>query len=54
MTWRVGRSVGRTIYRQVGPDATKADELIGLMDTPELARMVVDAVNALSITEGRS
>jgi hypothetical protein len=38
--WRVGRSVGRTIY-----DAT--DELIGLMDTPELAEVVVGAVNAV-------
>lgn len=37
--WRVGRSVGRTLY-----DAD--DQLIGLMDTPELARAVVEAVNA--------
>jgi hypothetical protein len=37
--WRVGRSVGRTIY--IG------DELIGLMDTPELAQQVVEAVNEL-------
>lgn len=36
--WRVGRTVGRTIY--VG------DRLIGLMDTPELAQQVVEAVNA--------
>lgn len=35
--WRVGRSVGRTIY--IG------DRLVGLMDTPELAQQVVDAVN---------
>ena len=37
--WRVGRKVQRTIY-----DAD--DVLIGLMDTPELARRVVEAVNA--------
>jgi hypothetical protein len=37
--WRVGRKVGRTIY---GP----TDELIGVMDTPALARAVVEAVNA--------
>jgi hypothetical protein len=36
--WRVGRSVGRTIYNG-------NDQLIGLMDTPELARRVVEAVN---------
>ena len=44
--WRVGRSVGRTIYRMVGPEASKADVLIGMMDTPELAAHVVEAVNA--------
>jgi hypothetical protein len=36
--WRVGRKVGRTIY-----DAN--DQLIGVMDTPELAKRVVEAVN---------
>jgi hypothetical protein len=36
--WRVGRSVGRTVYQ--------GDELIGVMDTPELAALVVAAVNA--------
>jgi len=37
--WRVGRSVGRTLYND--------DEiLIGVMDTPELAALVVQAVNA--------
>jgi len=44
--WRTGRKVGRTIYRQVGPGPSDADELVGLMDTPDLARMVVDAMNA--------
>lgn len=38
-TWRVGRKVGRTVY--IG------DELVGLMDTPELAETVVRAVNGL-------
>lgn len=37
--WRVGRKVGRTIY-----DAN--DVLIGMMDTPGLAAVVVAAVNA--------
>ena len=37
MTWRVGRKVGRTLY--------DGDTLIGVMDTPELAERVVEAVN---------
>lgn len=36
--WRTGRSVGRTLY--IG------DELVGVMDTPELARQVVEAIHA--------
>jgi hypothetical protein len=44
--WRTGRTVGRTIYRQAGDVPSKADELVGLMDTPELAAMVVAALNA--------
>jgi hypothetical protein len=36
--WRVGRKVGRTIYND-------DDILIGVMDTPELAQLVVDALN---------
>lgn len=43
--WRVGRHVGRTVYRQTGTDPDGTDVLIGVMDTPELARQVVDAVN---------
>jgi hypothetical protein len=37
--WRTGRSVGRTVY--VG------DTLVGMFDTPELARQAVDAVNVV-------
>jgi hypothetical protein len=40
--WRVGTQVGRTVYD--GPKGS--GHLIGVMDTPELARRVVDAVNA--------
>lgn len=43
--WRTGRSVGRTVYRQRGADPAKGDDLIGLMDSPELATQVVEAVN---------
>jgi hypothetical protein len=38
VTYRVGRHLGRTIYRD--------DELIGIMDTPELGSLVVEALNA--------
>jgi len=34
--WRVGRKVGRTIYLD--------GKLVGVMDTPELARQVVAAL----------
>lgn len=49
--WRVGRSLGRTIFVQTGDQPAKAnvedgDVVIGMMDTPELAQLVVDAVNA--------
>lgn len=43
--WRVGRKVGRTVYRQVGPEPSDEDPLIGVMDTVELAARVVEAVN---------
>lgn len=43
--WRVGRKVGRTIYQQIGPEASDDDPLIGVMDTPEFAQLVVEAVN---------
>jgi hypothetical protein len=44
--WRVGRHVGRTVYRQLGSFASGDDELIGVMDTPELAAEAVAARNA--------
>lgn len=43
--WRAGRTVGRTIYRMRFEDASKADELIGLMDTQGLAEFVCRCVN---------
>lgn len=45
--WRTGRRVGRTIYRQHGPVPGDNDLLIGVMDTPELAALVVRAVNGI-------
>lgn len=40
--YRVGRRLGRTVYRTT----PNGDELIGVMDTPELGALVVDALNA--------
>lgn len=42
--WRVGRKVGRTVYVVVDDTATN-DVLIGVMDTPDLAREAVEAHN---------
>lgn len=35
--WRVGRTLGRTIYRN--------DQCVGIVDTPELAECIVDSAN---------
>jgi hypothetical protein len=43
--WRVGRTVGRTVYRQRFEESSKADDLIGLMDTQGLAEFVCRCVN---------
>lgn len=37
--------MGRTIYIQKGASAEKGDKLIGVLDTPLLAKYAVDAVN---------
>lgn len=46
--FRVGRKLGRTIYREVGDEPGYDDELIGIMDTPEWGRRVVEALNVVS------
>jgi hypothetical protein len=45
LPWRTGRKVGRTIYAQVGELPSDDDQLIGLMDTRELAAEVVHSHN---------
>lgn len=40
--FRTGRAIGRTVY-QVEEDGS--ERCVGLLDTPELARLMVDAVN---------
>lgn len=44
LPWRTGRKVGRTIYT-VTDWQTLDGDLIGLMDTPELAQAAVDDHN---------
>jgi hypothetical protein len=43
--WRTGRKLGRTLYICNGETPGDDDQLVGMMDTPELADRVVDAVN---------
>ena len=43
--WRVGRSLGRTLYEQAGDEASKDDTLLGLVETRELAAQIVMAIN---------
>lgn len=45
--WRVGHKLGRTVYAMAGDVASDDDELLGMMDTPELAALVVNSHNAL-------
>jgi hypothetical protein len=42
--WRVGQKLGRTLYVQRGAEPSADDEFIGIMDTRELAALVVEAV----------
>jgi hypothetical protein len=44
--WRVGRTVGRTIYAQLGDVPSDLDPLIGVMDTIRLAIVACEAHNA--------
>jgi hypothetical protein len=37
--WRTGKKLGRTIYYE--------DRVVGIVDTPELAKLLVDAANDL-------
>jgi len=43
--YRTGRHLGRTIYQVVGDGPSEHDELIGIMDTPAVGAMVVEALN---------
>jgi hypothetical protein len=52
MIWRVGRRVGRTVYEQQAWEPQDGDQLIGVMDTRELAEKVVQAVNDGQLNKG--
>lgn len=52
LPWRVGRSVGRTVYAQVDEDPSKMDLLVGMFDTGELAAEAVRCHNAALLTRG--
>lgn len=43
---RQGRSIGRTLYVQRGREATNVDLCVGIVDSPRLAALIVEAVNA--------
>jgi hypothetical protein len=55
--YRVGRKLGRTIYRRTphrtGAELDYQDELIGIMDHPEYAALVVDVLNSVVEEETR-
>jgi hypothetical protein len=44
--FRVGRKLGRTVYRENPDRPGDGDELIGVMDTREWGQRVVEALNA--------
>lgn len=44
--FRTGRTVGRTIYVQLGPEPADTDPIIGLVDTALWAQVIVEAVNS--------
>ena len=45
MTYRTGRHEHRCIRVQLGPEPHDDDPLVGVMDTPELGRLVVELLN---------
>lgn len=45
LRWRVGGKVGRTVYAQKQEELSPDDYLLGMMDSPELAKALVKAHN---------
>lgn len=49
MRFRVGRHLGRTIYRMVGEQPSDADVFVGIMDTVDMATTAVAALNSCDL-----
>ncbi|WP_344896706.1 hypothetical protein [Actinomadura meridiana] len=47
--WRQGRKVGRTLY--IHRSGSESGQLVGMVDTPELAAEICEAMNARGSTE---
>lgn len=45
MKLRTGRKVGRTLYLQIEEEPSDDDILVGMVDTRQLAELIVDSVN---------
>lgn len=45
LQFRVGESLGTTLYVQLGPEPSKSDPDIGTMNNPRWAAHVVDVLN---------
>lgn len=43
--YRVGRSLGRTVYRMRGNRPSKSDDFVGIMESRDLGEVVVAALN---------
>lgn len=52
--YRVGRKVGRTIYRQLGPEPSDGDTLVGVMDTRVMAEAAVLGLNSVQVAAEKS
>lgn len=44
--WRIGRTLGRTIYAEIGPDPSKQDFFLGIFDSKEVASYLVRMQNS--------
>ncbi|HLL69074.1 MAG TPA: hypothetical protein VK453_25665 [Micromonosporaceae bacterium] len=54
ITYRLGRHLDQTIYRQSGPDPSDEDELLAFGASPERAAEVVALLNSSAVLERRA
>lgn len=47
-TWRVGQSLGRTVYHQIGAEPDREDRFLGIFDSADTAQLVCELVNRSS------